>query len=141
MVRSPSFVRFFALKIHFVLSFFAIYNRNDSYTLIHIFKPIHTHLDTAVHLGFLDKQFSGSFSFHFDFFASFRLFLVHFRFRFWHFCFDAKQAKSCHFFASKGNEILASISIFASARSENEGAPYTCYITERRTDREARRVM
>jgi hypothetical protein len=63
---------------------------------------------------FLVKKFFCSFSFHFDFFASFRLFHVRFRFRFLLFRIDVKQAKSHLFFASKGYEIFASISIFAS---------------------------
>jgi hypothetical protein len=33
---------YLALKIHFVLTFFAYYIRLHSYTLIHIFKSIHT---------------------------------------------------------------------------------------------------
>jgi hypothetical protein len=88
------------------------------------------------------KQFFGSISFRFDFFASFllfsvrfcfifflsqaifrfifvslqffRLFHVRFRFRFLLFRFDVKQAKSCLFFASKRNKMFASISVFAS---------------------------
>jgi hypothetical protein len=36
------------LKIHFLLTFFADYSIIDSYTLIYIFKPIHTHIDTSV---------------------------------------------------------------------------------------------
>ena len=63
---------------------------------------------------FLVKQFFGSFPFHFDFFALFCLFHVRFCFIFLQFRFDVKQAKSCIYFASKGNEIFASISIFAS---------------------------
>ena len=34
---------YLALKIHLVFAFFAVYSGIDSYTLIHIFKPIHTH--------------------------------------------------------------------------------------------------
>ncbi len=46
-------ILFFALKMNFVHTFFADYNRidynrMDSFTLIHIFKPIHTHIDTPV---------------------------------------------------------------------------------------------
>ncbi len=72
---------------------------------------------------FLVKRCSGSFSFRFDFFASFRLFFVCFRFRILLFRFDVNQVKSCHFFASKRNKIFALISIFAS-EAKNEGAPY-----------------
>jgi hypothetical protein len=38
-----------ALNIHFVPKFFADCSRINSYTLIHIFKPIHRHIDTPVH--------------------------------------------------------------------------------------------
>jgi len=34
---------YLALKIHLVFAFFAVYSGIDSYTLIHIFKSIHTH--------------------------------------------------------------------------------------------------
>ena len=34
---------YLALKIHLVFAFFAVYSGIDSHTLIHIFKPIHTH--------------------------------------------------------------------------------------------------
>jgi hypothetical protein len=40
---------FLALKIYYVIIFFADYISIDSFTLIHIFKPIHTHIDTPVH--------------------------------------------------------------------------------------------
>ncbi len=33
---------YLALKIHLVFAFFVVYSGIDSYTLIHIFKPIHT---------------------------------------------------------------------------------------------------
>jgi hypothetical protein len=39
---------YLALKIHFVLTFIANYRTIDFYTLIPIFKPIYTHIDTQV---------------------------------------------------------------------------------------------
>jgi hypothetical protein len=41
-------IHYLVLKINFVLTFFADCSRIDSYTLIHIFKPIYTHTDTPV---------------------------------------------------------------------------------------------
>jgi hypothetical protein len=68
---------------------------------------------------FLDKQFLGSLSIRFDFFASFRLFPVRFRFRFLLFRFDAKQAKSGIF----------PISIFASeAKMRAHPTPNAIYV-------------
>ncbi len=45
---SHTLIHIFSSKVLFVLTFFADYSRIDSYTLIHIFKPTHTHIDTTV---------------------------------------------------------------------------------------------
>ncbi len=60
---------------------------------------------------FLVKQFFGSFSFHFDFSPRFAYFTFVFASDF---CCFASMWIKCLFFASKRNEIFASISIFAS---------------------------